>query len=50
MGIVCFKSGIWFSGREVGQTILVGLFFDSRREVTVHDWESDTRVRDIMKK
>ena len=29
---------------------LVGLFFDGRHEVTVHDWGFEERVRDIMKR
>ena len=29
---------------------LVGLFFDGRHEVTVHDWGFEERVWDIMKR
>ena len=42
-GRVCVLSVKYcFSGREIGQTNLVGLFFDGIHEVTVYDWESDT--------
>ena len=37
---VCVSSAKYcFSGREIGQTNLVGLFFDGIHEVTVCDWE-----------